>query len=257
MTREIRARDPLLFWTGAAMLLGLVVVTLISIGDQRLILGVNPWLKPMKFFTSITIFLWTTAWFMPDTEARPALRAVVRWTIVIAMAIEIILIAMQSVRGTTSHFNERTSFDAAVFGIMGLAITVSTLAMMLFLWIVRRDTPGARAGYLWGVRIGLGLFILASWQGFMIVANGAHTVPPPDGGPGLPLVNWSTTAGDLRIVHFFGMHALQALPVIGFLTDRTGVLPAKPIVMTAAALWVLVMIGLLMLSAQGRPLIAI
>ena len=59
MIRELRARDPLLFWTGAAMLLALVVVTLISIGDTRLILGINPWIKPMKFLISIAIFLWT------------------------------------------------------------------------------------------------------------------------------------------------------------------------------------------------------
>lgn len=40
--RELRARDPLLFWTGAAMLLALLVVTLVSISDTRLILGINP-----------------------------------------------------------------------------------------------------------------------------------------------------------------------------------------------------------------------
>src|SRR3712207_6536648 len=48
MISELRHRDPLLFWTGATMLLVLVVVVLISIGDTRQILGLNPWIKPMK-----------------------------------------------------------------------------------------------------------------------------------------------------------------------------------------------------------------
>jgi len=263
---ELRARDPLLFWTGVLMLLGLVVVTLLSIGDQRLILGINPWIKPMKFLISITIFVWTLAWFMPETEPDPVRRALVRWTVPGAMVIEIVLISMQAARGTISHFNATTAFDLVVFNIMGAAITVSSIAVMLFLWILRRDTPTARAGYLWGIRLGVALFILASMlPGFLMVANNAHAVPGPDGGAGLPFVNWSVTSGDLRIAHFFGMHAMQALPLAGFLLDRTvggnqpsDLIPtARNVVVAIGIVWFVVTGALLGIALLGRPIMAL
>ncbi len=82
-------------------------------------------------------------------------------------------------------------------------------------------------------------------------------MPAPDGGPGLPFVNWSTTGGDLRIVHFFGMHAMQALPILGFLLDRAGARSARNVVMATGILWLAVMSGLLMMALQGRPLLAL
>ena len=262
MIRELHHRDPLLFFTGALMLLLLVVATLLSISDTRLILGLNPWIKPMKFMVSITFFLWTVAWFMPETGPYPKSRAVVRWTIALAMTVEIVLIVMQSMRGTTSHFNHESAFDDLVFSIMGMGVLFNTTAMLLFLWIIRRDTPPSRAGYIWGIRLGVAMFLLASFQGAVIVANDAHTVGAADGGPGLPFVNWSTQFGDLRIAHFFGMHAMQALPLLGFFLDRMtrGDKPlalSRNVVIVVGVLWLAVTAGLLYIAMQGRPLISL
>ena len=256
MLPELRHRDPLLFWTGGLMLLLLVLATLVSISDTRQILGLSPWIKPMKFMISITIFLWSVAWFMPQTEPRPLARAIVRWTIASAMTVEILMIVMQSARGTTSHFNHATAFDDMIFSIMGLGVVFNTLAMALFLWIVRRDTPPSRAGFIWGIRLGVAMFLLASLQGTIIVGNDAHSVPGPDGGPGLPFVNWSTTQGDLRVAHFFGMHALQALPLLGFWLDRARLPFARNVVVVTGILWLAITGGLLMMALRGRPLIA-
>jgi hypothetical protein len=172
------------------------------------------------------------------------------------MIIEIVCIILQSARGVPSHYNHATVFDDLIFSVMGMTILVNTIAMTIFLWSIRRDTPPQRAGYIWGIRVGVAIFLLASLEGVVLVTNGAHTVGAPDGGPGLPFVNWSTTAGDLRIAHFFGMHAMQALPLLGFFLDRNKV-PGRNPVIAVSILWLLVMGGLLTLALQGRPLLSL
>ena len=114
-----------------------------------------------------------------------------------------------------------------------------------------RPGPPSGAGTVWP------LLATITKPSQLAITNNGHTVPAPDGGPGLPFVNWSTTGGDLRIVHFFGMHAMQALPILGFLLDRSGIGAGRNVMVATAVVWLAAMGGLLMLALQGRPLLAL
>ena len=256
MLHQLIARDRLVGTAAVAFLVLFVALAVIAPFDTRLVTGINPWIKPMKFAISIAIFLATIAWFMPELGSRPRARRWLGLTMVGTMVIEIVAIAGQAARGTTSHFNESSPFNAIVFGIMGAAITVNTIAVAVMLGLLRRDTPGERLGYLWGMRLGMALFVVGSLLGFVIVGNRGHSVPGPDGGPGLPFLNWALDQGDLRVAHFVGLHALQALPLLGFLLDRRRTAPAlRTRTLSAVAVaWFAVMAVTLVLALRGRAL---
>jgi hypothetical protein len=136
------------------------------------------------------------------------------------MLTEIACITAQAARGTTSHYNVNTPLDAAIFTIMGAMIANNTVfvLVLLFFFLMRRFDVSRP--YLWGIRSGLFIFLAASAIGGVMIAHGSHSVGVKDGGPGLPIVNWSTKGGDLRAAHFLGLHALQLFPIVGFLISR-------------------------------------
>src|SRR5262245_33074685 len=208
---ELRARNPLMFDVGVAHIILLLIMTVIAPFDGRQVMGINPWIKPMKFAASIAIYLLAMGWLLAELPLREMVKRRVIWAIVGTLIIEIVLIAMQAARGVTSHFNNTTSFDAAVFAVMGASITFNILVAAyvgLMFWKTAAEIP---APYLWGIRIGLTIFVLASLEGFVMVSHSAHSVGLPDGGPGLPIVNWGTKGGELRVGHFFGINALEVL----------------------------------------------
>jgi hypothetical protein len=90
-------------------------------------------------------------------------------------------------------------------------------------------------------------------QGMRVV--GAHTMGAPDGGPGLPVVGWSTEHGDLRVSHFIGLHALQVLPLIAFLLRRVRTDTRVRLILTAAGSYFALFAVLLVQALRGQPVL--
>ena len=217
---EIYRRNRVLALVGWLHVFGFVVLSLVAPFDARTIMGINPWIKPLKFLVSITIYVWTLAWFLDYLSSYRRSVRLISWGTSLVFVGEMVCIITQAARGTTSHFNVETPFDAAIFSTMGVLIFVNTLLVFVTLLLFARPTARLAPAYLWGIRLGLLLFFLGSLEGMVMITNMAHTVGEPDGGPGLPFVNWSTRAGDLRVAHFLGFHALQLLPLAGYWLSR-------------------------------------
>jgi len=251
-----RLHKPLLV-AGVAHLLAVVPALIAMAVDDRLILGINPWIKPTKFLLSVGIYLVTFAWMIPRVHGAERSKAVIAWGVLIVMSGEIVAILMQAARGTTSHFNVASLFDAVVFQAMGVMILINTgLVAWLLMLFMRSPEPMPRA-QLAGIRLGLLLFLIGGLEGGMMIAANAHAVGVPDGGPGLPFVNWSTEGGDLRAAHFVGLHALQALPILGWFLSRTSHDAGVTTVRVVAAAWGVWFAGLTALAVWGVPLIGV
>ena len=161
-------------------------------------------------------------WFMHYLN-KPLHTMLYSWTLIITLSFELVYITLRAAQGQLSHFNISTSFNALMFNLMGVAITIITLwtGYVAFLFW-KRSFPQLSQTYLWGIRVGLVLFVVYAFSGGMMAARLSHTVGSVmDTTQGLPLLNWSRESGDLRIAHFFGMHALQLLPLLGYYVTRT------------------------------------
>ena len=195
--------------------------------DDRVLAGVPIWSKPLQFSLSFGVYAVTLAWLISRLQ-RPRVRRLARMAgtlIALATGLEMVAIVGQVIRGRQSHFNTATPFDAAVYAGMGVFVGILFVATIAVGIALLLESPVGDRATTWAVLLGLGTTVLGMAVGFLMVVprssqlaggtlRGGHSVGVPDGGPGLPLVGWSTTGGDLRIPHFVGLHALQALPLL-------------------------------------------
>jgi hypothetical protein len=137
--------------------------------------------------------------------------------VVLVMSYELFVITWQAAHGRLSHFNTSTLLYQVLFIVMGAAISllVGWTGYIGYLFF-RQKHFSVPMPYIWGIRLGIIVFVIFSFEGGIMASHLAHTVGAPDGGPGIGLFNWSRAHGDLRIAHFIGVHALQVLPLFGF-----------------------------------------
>ena len=218
------------------LMLGVFLVNIVDLFiDPRIITGAPAWLKPAKFSISVAIYTGTLAWMLRYLVNRKRAARIAASIVAFCALLEIVIIDLQAARGTTSHFNFSTPLDGFLFGVMAISILLLWLASVwLCVLFFRQQFADRPLG--WALRLGLLISVIGSISGGLMTRPtrsqqaeiaqrpptiiGAHTVGGPDGGPGLPVVKWSTQHGDLRIPHFLGLHGLQAVPLLYFFFIR-------------------------------------
>jgi hypothetical protein len=217
--RELDGRQPVLARLGAAMAVLLALCLLAMLADARQIGGVSVWMKPAKFAASFWLWLWTLAWAwgaLAQAARHGFLAGLVVWGTVVAGLYEQLWITFRAALGQPSHFATDT-IGAIAYGLMGLfaVLLVAMAALLGVLVLGRGDRAQPRA---WRLAVGCGLVIAGLAGGVTGASISAIGSPLVGGVAGnWPPFFWSATGGDLRMAHFLGVHAMQALPALALL----------------------------------------
>jgi hypothetical protein len=247
---RIKNNSPVFYYCGLAHLVLLILLLIVMQFDHRQLMGINLWIKPIKFAISIAIYCLTWPLLLPYLPFERLKKRFANFT-AFAMSFEMLAITIQAARGQLSHYNNTSAYNALVFALMGIIIVSQTLfALYIGIKFFKVKAQQISPALLWAIRLGIITACVFAMQGGLMASRLAHTVGAADGGPGLPLFNWSRIAGDLRIAHFVGLHALQIIPLFVILT---GVKSARPVIAFASVYFVL--ISFLFYNALlGRPL---
>lgn len=193
--------------------------------------GAVSWRKPVLFGESLGLLAWSAVWVMRQLPVR-------RWGWLPAgllgggSVVELFVITMQRWRGEASHFNYRTSFDAAVWGVMSKAIILVVLALaVLLIWSLVRflGSPAARIAIV----VGLSAMMVSGYIGYDMAALGEAAAAATGQAPATIVFG---AAGSAKLAHALGMHGLQVLGALAIgLTLRPPPLRTQIGVMSLAA----------------------
>ncbi|HAP59205.1 MAG TPA: hypothetical protein DCR93_06770 [Cytophagales bacterium] len=246
----LHSRNAELFWFGLIMLVLAGVMAVLSRITTIEVMGVNAWHKPIKFALSTTAYAWTMGWITHYLAPGWGPQAFT-WGTIVLLGFEVLYIALQAGRGMLSHYNMSTPTYAGLYAAMALAATAVTVwTAYIGVLFFRGDFPQLPVAYLWGIRIGIILFVAFSLEGFVMGSRLTHTIGGPDGNHGIPFLGWSLKYGDPRVAHFVGMHALQVLPLLGFYLIHN-----PKIILTLGVVYGLVAVWVLVIALQGKPLV--
>jgi hypothetical protein len=244
----LKLRNETLFYFGFFCLALAAVFLLLSKLTSTQVYNISAWYKPFKFALSTALYAFAMAWFCHYLNAFNI--TMFNWAVIILLGFEIAYIAFQANKGELSHFNVSTPTYSILYSLMAFAASAVSIytAYIGFLFFTQ-DFPELPGYYVWSIRLGIVLFVIFSFEGFVMGSKLTHTIGGPDGGEGLPILNWSTKFGDPRVAHFIGMHALQVLPLLSYY-----LLKNNKATFLLAFLYAALAIFTLVQALEGKPL---
>jgi hypothetical protein len=258
---ELHRRQPTLARFGAALLALTAITLLLQAVDARtLASGVNVWVKPAKFAFSLGVFTLTAGWFFGYMREERRGSALMRGTVavlLVSITLEYAYVLFQAAQAAESHFNFTSAFTSTMYGLMGLFAVLLTGTTLPMAWeIGRRPAPGLAPELRCAVVTGLLLtFLLGAGLGGYMSAQPGHSVGATGGA--VPVFGWNRSGGDLRIAHFLGIHAEQAIPLLALLLAPLAPAVRRTGLIAGTAAYCALTFAIFAQAVSGRPLLPV
>ncbi len=246
----LKSKNEPMYYFGWICLVCALICFILTKTTQTQVWNISAWFKPMKFFLSTLLLVWSMGFYMHYLGDNSAILPY-SWGMIVLFTFENMYIAWRASQGQLSHFNVATPFNASMYSLMAVASTgISLWTAYIGVLFFTHKIEAMDESFLWGIRLGIVLFVVFSLQGFAMGARMTHTIGGADGSVGLPVVNWSKKYGDLRIAHFLGMHALQIIPLLSFYVVRN-----VRMVFVLSFIYGLLTLAVFIQALQGKPFI--
>ena len=191
----------LLYITGFLLITSGIFHAGVLIGSGGTFQGDVSFRKAITFGEAFGLTAISLSWFLTFLPKKRSLWWTLGGIYAVATLTEVFLTSMQVWRGVPSHFNNSTSFDAAVFAIMGISIAMH-LPLMVGVLIASFTSLKAPASLKWAIRGSMLIFIAAQVFGIFMITMNSHMIAP---------------AGSMKGPHAIALHSLQILPFLAFL----------------------------------------
>ena len=241
---ELFRRQPQLAWTGLLFLLATLPVLLAMSVDARTVNDINIWMKPAKFLISFVAYYWTLAWmfgYLPDSAQRTRAGRFIILAAIVAGVLEMAWLIGMAAIGQPAHFNRNQPLYQVIYALAGVGSVVLMTAILVQAIMLARGReiaidPAFRLALVLGGVLGFVLTLLVT--GYLAAGTGHWVGGVRSDVGGATLMGWSRSGGDLRVAHFFALHATQFIPLAGWLISRSSIPARSAAVWSAAAAYV-------------------
>jgi hypothetical protein len=259
---EIYRRQAQLSTAALISLLAIAPCLLAMLVDTRTVNDINVWIKPTKFLVSFVVYYATLAWafgYLPrEQQSRGAGRFVIRGSIAVGL-LEMTWLFLAAANGVPAHFNSASLAWQVAYGLAGVgSVTLITAILVQGIMIARQRSvpvpPELRWALVAGAVVAFAGTLVAA--GYMSAGDGHWVGGVRSDADGLLLMGWSRTGGDLRVAHFWSLHAQQLIPAIGWILVAARVPFAKLAVVAASSAYVMLIAFTFVQALQGEPFLA-